>query len=187
MSSSNDDLIGMSDNGAAFAGSHGGSITPSDNGSTVANDGSRATSLNGSLTASNEDLMAISSDVAPSYQAPNDSVPPPADTPLPPSTESLPVGPAPKLEPAYAYTKYKIKVKTLTGREIKFEVEDSEKEPFTIGMVKETINEKESIPADQQRLIYCGKQLPDDSTVRSHNIHLQDVVLHLVLNLRGGA
>lgn len=73
-------------------------------------------------------------------------------------------------------------VRTLTGRDILVDIEPTD----NVIRIKEMMEEKEGIPPSQQRLIFNGSQLDDNSTVQQSGI-TAGASLHLVLTLRGGS
>ncbi len=72
-------------------------------------------------------------------------------------------------------------VKTLAGRSITLDVDPSE----YVDSVKRRLQEKEGIRADEQRLIYAGKQLDDKRTMNDYCIK-QESTIYMVLRVRGG-
>ena len=73
-----------------------------------------------------------------------------------------------------------INVQTLTGRTYKFMVQPDE----LVEKVKDRISAEEGVPVVQQRLIYEGKVLKDETKLSAYDIN-EGATLKLVMNLRG--
>jgi len=70
--------------------------------------------------------------------------------------------------------------KTSTGKTISLFAESDE----TVGHIKFKLEIKEGVPADQQRLIFAGRQLEDTYSLADYNI-MAESTIHFVLRLRG--
>jgi hypothetical protein len=76
---------------------------------------------------------------------------------------------------------YQIFVKNLLGKSVALDVQATD----TVQVVKRKLQDKEAIPAGQQRLVFQTKELEDSRTLADYNIQ-RDSNLHLVLRLIGG-
>jgi hypothetical protein len=76
----------------------------------------------------------------------------------------------------HLYQSFKIFVKTLGGKPITIVTDPS----CTINQLKCVIRGKESVPPEQQRLIFQGKQMKDALTLKDYNVHNESTI-HMVL------
>ena len=76
---------------------------------------------------------------------------------------------------------FQIFVKSISGQTRTVEVLGTD----TVRSIKQKISEKEGISADQQRLIFAGKNLEDDKQIQDYNLG-KDSTIHLVLRVQGG-
>jgi len=76
---------------------------------------------------------------------------------------------------------FTVSVRTLLGKLIAFTLDHN---GASVQHLKHLIFEAEGIPEDQQRLIFCGKQLEDDRSLANYHIQ-REATLDLCLRLRG--
>jgi len=76
---------------------------------------------------------------------------------------------------------FTIQVKSMTGRLHAITVNPS----MTVLELKCLIEKVEQYAPDQQRIVYCGKQLSDEKQLKDYPIQ-PDVTIHLIIRLRGG-
>eukprot|EP00493_Phyllostaurus_siculus_P002601 UN02614 len=72
-------------------------------------------------------------------------------------------------------------VQTMNGRTITIRCRESD----TVWIIKQKICDKEGYPLQGQRILWAGKQLRDEKTLRFYCIH-KEATLHLVFRLPGG-
>jgi ubiquitin-like protein Nedd8 len=75
----------------------------------------------------------------------------------------------------------KLNIKTLSGVQHTFNVEENDKIEF----LKKQVEEKVGIPPIQQRLVFSGKILPDDKTIKEVGLKAGQTI-QLILQLKGG-
>jgi large subunit ribosomal protein L40e len=73
-------------------------------------------------------------------------------------------------------------VKTLSGKTIIIDTHPSD----SIDTIKQKIQDKEGIPSNLQRIIFCGKQLENNKTLLDYNIQNESTI-SVLLRLRGGS
>ena len=83
--------------------------------------------------------------------------------------------------PEYCGESFGLIVRTLTGKTTSIQI----CKYATTEELTHLIQDKEGIPADQQRFVFGGKYLEDGQTLSEYNIQKGSIV-HLVLRLRGG-
>lgn len=76
---------------------------------------------------------------------------------------------------------FQIFLKTLAGTTKTITVNSSQ----TIEELKQIVEETTGNPTSQQRLVFAGRQIEDDRTLKDYNIQSESTI-HMVLRLRGG-
>ena len=71
-------------------------------------------------------------------------------------------------------------VRMLSGKTVTLQVEKSD----SVASLKQKIEDKEGIKADQQRFVFGGKNLQDNNTLSDYNIQ-ENSTLNLVLHMHG--
>lgn len=74
-----------------------------------------------------------------------------------------------------------ITIMYFSGRVLKFEVKNT----IAISALKALVQERDGLPPATQRLLFKGKQLPDEGTLADHGVP-DGAVINLVLRLFGG-
>ena len=75
----------------------------------------------------------------------------------------------------------KVTVKNVAGRVYTLNANENDK----IEKLKKMLEEKDAIPPSQQKMVFAGKQLPDDKTLKELGID-SNTVIQLDLALKGG-
>jgi len=81
----------------------------------------------------------------------------------------------------YDSKSFPVVVKSLTGKELNIEVYSYTK----VKELKMAIQKADDVLCDQQRIVFKGKELHDEFTMKFYNINSGDLI-HLILSLRGG-
>jgi len=81
------------------------------------------------------------------------------------------------MEPKSTSNELKLSIRTLTGQQIPIDL--TEPMPTTLTL-KSAIERARGIPVNHQRLIFAGRELQDDATLASYDIH-NECAVHLLL------
>lgn len=76
-----------------------------------------------------------------------------------------------------------LRVKTINGKSIQVAVVGSD----TVAVLKQKLCDVEGIPADQQRLIFSGKEMLNTQVLSEFGLQNSTAIVHLVLKLVGGS